>query len=60
MPIEQGSVYASRPSSPPSGTASAPSPSGNGLEIGATTVVFSIPPKPGATTNRVVLTLASD
>jgi hypothetical protein len=30
------------------------------LEIGATTVVFSIPPKPGATTNRVVLKLASD
>ena len=30
------------------------------LEIGATTVVFSIPPKPGATTNRVVLKLVSD
>jgi len=30
------------------------------LEISATAVVFSIPPKLGATTNRVVLKLASD
>jgi Tfp pilus assembly protein PilP len=30
------------------------------LEIGTNTVVFSVAPKPGATTNRVVLKLTSD
>jgi hypothetical protein len=30
------------------------------IEIGPTAAVFSIPPKPGTTTNRVVLRLASD
>lgn len=30
------------------------------LEVGPDRVVFSIPPRPGSTTNRVVLTLPSD